>query len=269
MEIKNGVIQNIPLGDLRVSLDNVRKEDVSLNVNELATSIKEIGLQQPIVVVKKDGKYDIIVGQRRFLAYKKLNSADSTNPDFQKIPAIVLDSIDDTKAKVISFSENIHRVDISYSDKMNVTMDLIEKYGNDIQKVANILGVSRHSVRNYLGYKSVPDDVKKYVETRKMSASQAIRITRAFEDNDKIISIAAEMIKLDRGEDKRRFFVLARNHPEDTPQKLASYVKETRPLELYVSNNTWEVLKREADKSQLDIEDMASIAIEEWTGRKT
>jgi ParB family chromosome partitioning protein len=268
IEDNQNFIQKIPLKDLRVSIDNVRKEDVSLYVNELATSIKEIGLQQPIVVVKKDSKYDIIVGQRRFLAFRKLNSTYPNDPKFERIPAIVLDSVDDTRAKVISFSENIHRVDISYSDKMNVTMDLIEKYDNDTQKVADILGVSKQTVRNYLGYKSVPDEVKRYVELSKLSASQAIRVTRAFEDKNKVISIISQMIEFDRSEDRKRFFVAARNHPDEPPEKLAKIIKDSRQLVLYVSNSTWESLKKEADKSKLDIEDLATIAIEEWTGRK-
>ena len=111
-------------------------------------------------------------------------------------------------------------------------------------------------------------DVKKYVDALKMSASQAIRVTRAFEDKNRIISISTEMIKFERGDDRRRFFVLARNHPDDPPEKLANYVRETRALTLYITNDTWEVLKNEADKSLLDIEDMATVAIEEWTGRK-
>ena len=268
MSRENGEIIKIPLGDLKVSQDNVRKEDVSLNVDELATSIEKIGLQQPIVVVRKDGRFDIIVGQRRFLAFKKLNSAYPDDPRFKEIPAILRSNIDQTTAKVISFSENIHRQDISYSDKMNATMALIEEYKNDIQMVADILGVSKQTIRNYLGYKLVPEDVKKYVDALKMSASQAIRVTRAFEDKNRIISISTEMIKFERGDDRRRFFVLARNHPDDPPEKLANYVRETRALTLYITNDTWEVLKNEADKSLLDIEDMATVAIEEWTGRK-
>ncbi len=253
-------LTEIKLSDLRVSANNVRKEDAEVNLDGLIANIKDIGLQQPIVVVKNGNKYDIIVGQRRYLAAKKMG--------WDTIPARILENIETTQAKVISFSENIHRLDLSYSDKMHVTLSLLESNDNNVKKVAGILGVSEATIRNYLGYSAVPVEVKQLVEAHKMSAAQAIRITQAFEDETKVAEIARKMLQFTRSDDKRRFVQMAKNSPDEPVEKIAKHIADTRPITIYLSDNVWNYLSKEAKNSQLDIEDIASIAVEEWVGRR-
>ena len=96
-----------------VSMTNVRKTNLEKGLSELAKSIREIGVQQPVVVFKKgDGRYDLIIGQRRYLACKHIGETE--------IPALITHVKDRTDAMVKSFSENIHRLDLDYRDTVVV-----------------------------------------------------------------------------------------------------------------------------------------------------
>ena len=104
-------VKEIPLKDLVIGKGQVRLRDVNKDVTELADSIRKIGLLEPIVVCPADkpGKYEIITGQRRFLAHQELKK--------ETILAAVLDEkVDETTAKVLSISENLVRRDLNRRD---------------------------------------------------------------------------------------------------------------------------------------------------------
>lgn len=138
--------REIELNTISVSDFNTRKnleagtEDTSLD--DLANSIRERGLLNPITVrIRPNGRYDLIAGQRRFLACRKLGMAT--------IPAIVRDNIDDIDATVISLVENLHRADMSPMDKARAFQEIYSKYG-DYKRIAKETGVSIPTVRRYL-----------------------------------------------------------------------------------------------------------------------
>lgn len=139
-------IKDIKLSEIRISDLNTRKdleagtEDSSLV--DLANSIKEKGLLNPVIVKRnKDDTYDLIVGQRRFLACQKLG--------WESIPAIIRDITDDTDGTMISLIENVHRADMSPIDKARAYKKIYEKY-EDYNKVASETGVSVPTIRRYL-----------------------------------------------------------------------------------------------------------------------
>ncbi|EQD51673.1 parB-like partition protein, partial [mine drainage metagenome] len=107
----------------------------------MANSIKEKGLLSPITVVQKGDTYELIVGQRRYLACKKLG--------FQRIPAIIRNESDDTDYLSLSLIENIHRSDMSPIDKAKAYSSLFDKY-RDYDKVSKETGVSVVTIRKYV-----------------------------------------------------------------------------------------------------------------------
>ncbi len=139
-------IKELSLSEINISEFNTRKdlgagtEETSLD--DLANSIREKGLLNPIMVRKsKDGKYDLIAGQRRFLASKKIG--------LNTISAIIRSDINDTDATIISLIENVQRADMNPLDKAKAYKTIYEKY-NDYTKVARETGVSVSTIKKYL-----------------------------------------------------------------------------------------------------------------------
>jgi ParB family transcriptional regulator, chromosome partitioning protein len=154
-------VKDISLDSINVSELNTRKdlmagtEDASLD--DLSSSIKEKGLLTPIIVQKKeDGSYDLIAGQRRFLACKRL--------EWRTMPAIIREEMDDTDATIISLIENVHRADMSPIDKAKAYQRIHEKY-NDHSKVARETGVSNSTVRKYLKLLDLADSIQEKLTT--------------------------------------------------------------------------------------------------------
>ncbi len=139
-------IKEINLDEIDISKFNTRKdlgagtEEASLN--DLANSIQEKGLLNPIMVRKgKNGKYDLIAGQRRFLASKKIG--------LKTIPSIIKDELSDIDATIISLIENVQRADMNPLDKAKAYKIIYEKY-QDYKKVAKETGVSVSTIKKYL-----------------------------------------------------------------------------------------------------------------------
>ncbi len=122
METKEFKFDYLPLSQIEISDLNARTDKVGKDLSELKESIQKIGIQQPIVTYKKGKMYDVIIGQRRTLACKELN--------YEYIPALITDVNDKTSLILKSFSENIHRLDLSYRDKMKVAAELFKIYNN-------------------------------------------------------------------------------------------------------------------------------------------
>ncbi len=138
-------VKDIEMSKIVVSKQNARKDlsagSEEANLDDLANSIKEKGLLSPITVVQKGDKYELIVGQRRYLACKKLG--------YQKIAAIIRDESDDTDYLTISLIENIHRSDMSPIDKARAYNSLFEKY-HDYDRVSKETGISVVTIRKYV-----------------------------------------------------------------------------------------------------------------------
>ena len=120
-------VKEIDISLIRVSESNVRKDLTAgtedTDIDDLAKSIADQGLLSPITVLKSpDGGYDLIIGQRRYLACKRLG--------LTRIPAIVRDSIEGTDAVVLSLIENVHRADVSPMDKARAYEKIFEKSGS-------------------------------------------------------------------------------------------------------------------------------------------
>jgi len=138
-------VKDIKLSAIQLSESNTRKdlaagtEDAGLD--ELANSIKEKGLLNPIIVRRNsDGSYSLIAGQRRFLACQKLG--------WETIPAIIREITDDTDATIISLIENVHRADMNPIDKARAFQKIYEKY-MDYNKVVRETGVSVSTIKKY------------------------------------------------------------------------------------------------------------------------
>jgi len=252
---------DLPLDRIDISISNVRKANLEEGLDELANSIKEIGVQQPIVVFKKGDRYELIIGQRRYLACKKLGLND--------IPAIITTVKNDTDAVVKSFSENIHRLDLEYRDKMQVASELHRKFGS-IDKVAKHLGVTNQTVKNYLGYSAVPEPIKNMVDEGKLSANTAIRIARNIQDENKAIEIANKVKEQPRGEDRRIIIDLAKDNPSKSSKEIEQLRIRYKPkkITIDVTPRISDALERAYREYDSDAEDITLEALGEWLKKR-
>jgi len=138
--------KEIPLSSLVIGKAQVRVRDVGKDIDELAASIAKVGQLEPIVVcpAREEGKYEILTGQRRFLAHKQLKK--------EKIMACILDrEVDETEAKVISVTENLVRRDLNRKDLIDACTALYRRYGS-IKDVVDETGLPYEKVRLFVKY---------------------------------------------------------------------------------------------------------------------
>jgi len=156
MEIREIRLDEISVSDLNTRKDlDAGTEDAGLE--DLANSIRESGLLSPITVrTRADEMFDLIVGQRRYLACKTLG--------MKTIPAIIRDDLDDTDATIVSLVENVHRADMNPIDKSRAYKQIFERYGN-YGEVAKQTGVSIPTVRKYMRLLDLAPSIQEKLST--------------------------------------------------------------------------------------------------------
>ena len=136
-------------------------------LNDLTNSIKERGVIQPIIVRKsnsENSKYEIIAGERRWLAASKAGLHD--------IPVVVTEA-DDLKSLEFAIVENVQRHDLNPLEEAQGYKRLIDEFSYDQAKVSKFIGKSRSYITNALRLLNLPQDVLRHVEEKKLSAGHA------------------------------------------------------------------------------------------------
>ena len=138
------------------------------SLHELTTSIKQQGVIQPIIVrpdKSTKGKYEIIAGERRWLA--------SQNAGLHEVPVVVLNNIDDVKSLEFAIVENVQRQDLNAIEEAKSYQKLINDFNYDQEKISKFIGKSRSYIANSLRLLSLPVDVLSMVEQGTLSAGHA------------------------------------------------------------------------------------------------
>ena len=144
-----------------------RKNFDAANLEDLTNSIKERGVIQPIIVRKSNtdnSKYEIIAGERRWLAASKAGLHD--------IP-VVLTEVDDLKSLEFAIVENVQRHDLNPLEEAQGYKRLIDEFSYDQEKVSKFIGKSRSYITNALRLLTLPNEVLKFIEEKKISAGHA------------------------------------------------------------------------------------------------
>jgi ParB family chromosome partitioning protein len=152
---------NLPLASLFVSRLNTRRDltagQEDSGIDELASSIREKGLLQPITVrPTPDGRYEVVVGQRRFLACQKAG--------YDPVPCLVRDDLDDTDAVTLSLVENVHRADMNPLDKARALKLLYDRY-QSYARVAKETSWSETTIRRYISLLELPPQIQDKINT--------------------------------------------------------------------------------------------------------
>jgi len=160
-------INKVSISDLISNKFQPRKVFDEDSLKDLTNSIKERGIIQPIIVRKsKDDspKYEIIAGERRWLAAQKAG--------LHEIPVVFVD-VDDLKSLEFAIIENVQRNDLNVIEEARGYQRLIEEFSYDQEKVAQFIGKSRSHIANCLRLLGLPETVLKLIETKKLTPGHA------------------------------------------------------------------------------------------------
>jgi len=252
--------EDLPIDDIYISKDNVRKSGATEGLDDLKENIKKFGLIQPVTVFKKDNLYELLVGQRRFLACKALGH--------KTIRAFLITSMDETSRTIISYGENVHRKDLPYEDSIQVCNKLFKRYKgtkkSKIQQISKDLGISIGDVSKYLQSELVPKEVQKLVDDGKITETFAYNVTNAhFPNTEKIVDITKQALKMTSGESNRAV-EYSKNYPKAKMPEILNYAKSPPPLVklvIHIEPSTMNRLKSISKKRQVTIEKFVKNAI--------
>ena len=157
----------VSINDLTRNKFQPRKSFSKESLEELSNSIKEQGIIQPIVVrpdKTTDGKYEIIAGERRWLAAQKA--------DLYEVPVVIL-NVDDLKSLEVAIVENVQRQDLSPIEEARGYKRLINDFSYNQDKLSKFIGKSRSYIANSLRLLSLPDEILSMVEQGNLTSGHA------------------------------------------------------------------------------------------------
>lgn len=216
-------VEYLPLEYLVINLGQVRTDHVGKDIQELAESIKKVGLLEPIVVcpAEEKGKYEIIAGQRRYLAHKELNA--------KTIKAVIInEKLEDHEAKVLSLTENMHRLGLSRKDEINACLVLWRRYKN-VGMIVQETGLPPHKIRKNLKYQILPKPLKKMVDEETVDLDSAVRATEAASvsgeiDEEDAVTLAKEMCIMS-GPQKKKIVESRKDSPDKPIDEIVEAAK--------------------------------------------
>lgn len=174
----------VPIERVVPNPDQPRRRFDQDALSDLAASIREKGVIQPLIVRKKGDGFEIVAGERRWRAAQMAK--------LHEIPVLVRD-FDDTEVLEIAIIENIQRADLNPVEEAAGYSQLMEKFGHTQEKLAEVLGKSRSHIANSVRLLHLPQEVRSYLSEGKLSAGHA----RALITADDPVALAKMVISKD------------------------------------------------------------------------
>ena len=182
--VDSGGVVTLRLSQIEPNRDQPRKIFSEEALNELADSIREHGVLQPLLVRPlPGGSYQLVAGERRWRA--------SRMAGLQEVP-VVIREMDEEQAMEIALIENLQREDLNAIEEATGYKQLMERYGMTQEQVAKRVGKSRQAIGNALRLLNLPPKVMDMVGEGEVSPGHA-RALLAFDDQDRIVEIAQKV----------------------------------------------------------------------------
>jgi ParB family transcriptional regulator, chromosome partitioning protein len=159
--------RRLPTSALRPNARNPRRSFAAAELEELAASLRERGIIQPIVVRSLRGVpdgYEIIAGERRWRAAQRAG--------LHEVPVVIIEATD-AEALQLAIIENVQRADLNQLEEAEGYRALMEEFHNSQEEIAKIVGKSRSYIANTLRLLKLPDAVKAYIQDGKLTAGHA------------------------------------------------------------------------------------------------
>jgi ParB family chromosome partitioning protein len=257
-------LKEVPINFITVWDDAQARKLDSTDIDSLARSIAQEGLQNPLMV-QRDGSdsYLLMAGQRRLAALKKLGSKTA--------PVLILTknsscSIEDAKA--VSIIENMHRKDMSAAEMIQSCQFLVERMGR--AEAAKTLGINRSTLNEHLGFGVVPDEIRRMVP-KTISKRDAIRICKKIPTASKAADTIQRIAKYDSAQKKRYIEALEKlggtaEHSEIT--SLANSFRARQNLAVRLSKSQAKGLSRLSRESNMEPAEFAAKIVADYLSRK-
>ncbi len=187
--LQNRIVE-LPLVKVTPNKNQPRQNFKEQTLNELAESIREFGIIQPIIVRSLDGGglYEIISGERRYKAAKILGLAT--------VPCIINQNVDDIASLEMALIENIQRDDLTPIELSHTFKQLIDEFRLTHEELSKRIGKSRAAITNSLRLLLLPLEVQKMVDTGSLSAGHA-RTLLSLENKEEQIKLANQVVEQD------------------------------------------------------------------------
>jgi ParB family transcriptional regulator, chromosome partitioning protein len=257
-------VEQVPMEKLEIGKGQVRLRDVGKDIDELAASIAKIGQLEPIVVCpsKDSGKYEILTGQRRYLAHQKLK--------METIYACILDQeVSESEAKIISVTENLVRRDLNRKDLIDACTSLYRVYGS-VKDVSEETGLPYSKVSLYVKYDRLRPEMKKMVDKGEVDLKVALRAQDAASVTgkykaDEAVMLAKEFAGMSGAQQSR----VVKKREEDPQSDVSDVVEAAKTGEkitqiiVTVGAGLHQSLRSYAKDESTTIDDAAASLIEE------
>jgi len=224
------VVREIELKKIRPNRLNPRLDINIEKLNELAESIKNVGLLEPIIVRPYEEGYEVVVGERRYRASQQAN--------LEKLLAIVREYTDDEVVE-LNLIENIQREELNAIEKGNCCKELLEKYPKKYPtsvKLAEMIGVTDATIYSWLELVSAPKEIQKIVipvergrtrERGKIDYDTAVTITRRIKEPERQVKLAKEIAKRPiYGRKARQLITKVAKEPEKPVEEIVKEIVE-------------------------------------------
>ena len=181
----SGALRELPVNNVLPNPYQPRTQVNEATLAELTSSIEASGLLQPVVVRPRNGKYELIAGERRLRAVQRLG--------WTKIPAVVKD-VDDPTLLTLALIENLQRDGLTAIDEAAGYQRLGEEFKLPQTEIARLVGRNRSTIANLLRLLKLPDEVKSLVQERKLSEGHARALLSVSSESD-LIPLARQAVE--------------------------------------------------------------------------
>jgi len=251
MEKKNNLVE-LPLESIVPDPDQPRKDFNEESLKELAESIRQHGILQPITVKPiEGGKYQIITGERRWRACIKAR--------LPTIKAIIFEKeISEAEKHELQLVENLHRDDLDSIEEAETYKRLIQEFGYTHEELAKRIGKSREYITNKLRLLKLPDNVKKALQEGKITEGHARALISLSNDKQEEIlgRVLSEGLSVRQTEKLIKHDIVSRETPtSDIPE-------DGLIIGVWISKETYNRLIRVANSQKVTMEKLCSKILE-------
>ncbi|WP_026697120.1 nucleoid occlusion protein [Alkalicoccus chagannorensis] len=221
-------VRQVPVEELTPNPFQPRTIFDETKIEELAQTIRTHGLIQPIVVRARDGRFEIIAGERRWRA--------SQHAGMATVPVVVKD-FDDTKTASVALIENLQREGLTSIEEANAYARLLELHGLTQESLAQRLGKGQSTVANKLRLLHLPANAKDALLKREISERHA-RALLGVEDQEKQDYLLQQIVEHGWNVKETEEAIAALYVEEETPEKPPEPKKKKKPIRKAVSKDT-------------------------------